>query len=658
MSVASQTATSQPADSYVGVPALGEPAGALIRPSYDPFSPDNQRRLCYQAAERNGEQIRPEFVFEELDVSARKDRPRPGLDAALDTLLTGKIKTLYVAKLDRLSRRGMGHVGLILDDLERAGGRIAFVADGLDTSKPGVRQIIAILAEQARAESDNASWRLRQWHLHNRRAGLWKAQRPFGYLVEEGRLKPHPTEAPIVRRMIDEFLGGASLRNIARWLNREGVKPPGVVRREAAKASGHRVRSQEAERAEWHGSTVRKVLSQPAVAALISHKRQLVYDEHGEPISAGEGIATLAERARILAEFERRSMVVHHGAVQRIGKRTGTGRPAEHLLVGVVRCGECGSGAIRQSPRGKSSSSSVYYRCQSLRDAGTCRGAFISETYAEDEVVSRLRAKLTALQPGDRLLDEIAERWFAQKLPDPGADRRVLEAGRDAAKARIADLYAARYQRGEFTTPEELAIYDRLMQRLREQREAAEAALAELPPLPEFDVATLLDGELSAETWSALPVARQRFLLGLAVYQVWIFSTDRRLVDRIVIVWHGEEPPKPTGRRTSARRDNGRLAVVVKYRSDSPHLVFCCVVHRSVCSFVPYLPGDANPETAQRRSREVFLPEAAELPSITKHYPVKICKNCRPELPPEIVARLRVVHWKWTRTRSSRIDLR
>jgi site-specific DNA recombinase len=650
------SAPSQPAALPHSASYLGEPAGALIRlsempPDYDPFSPANQRRMCHEAAARDGEHIPPEFEFQELDVRARKERPRPDLDAALKLLLTGKIKTLYVAKLDRLSRRGMGHVGLILDELEKVAGRIVFIAEGLDTSKPGARQIIAILAEQARAESDNTSWRIGQWHLHNRRAGLWKQQRPFGYLVVNDRLKPHPTEAPIVRRMIDDFLGGASLRSIARWLNQEGVKPPGVLRSEAARAKGHRARRRPSERQpDWFASTVRTVLSQPAVAALVSHKRRLVYDEHGEPISAGEGIATLAERARILAELERRSVVAQDGAAERIGKRTGGGRPAEHLLVGFVRCGECGSAATRV--RSSTSNNAHYYRCRSKRDAGRCRGAFIRETYAEDEVVSRLRAKLAALEPGDPLLDEIAERWFAQKLPDQGAERRVLEAGRDAAKARIADLYAARYQRGEFTIPEELAIYERLMQRLRDQRDAAEAALAKLPPLPEFDVATLLDGELSVETWRTLPVARMRLLLSLAIDQVWIFSTDERLEDRIVVVWHGEAPPAPTGNRTNIRRDDGRLAVVVKYRSDLPHLVFFCGIHRSVCSFVPYLPGDDRSKPAGQGSGDVWLVEAAEMPSITKRYPVKICKSCRPELPPEIVARLRVVPWKWTRRRA------
>jgi hypothetical protein len=164
-------------------------------------------------------------------------------------------------------------------------------------------------------------------------------------------------------------------------------------------------------------------------------------------------------------------------------------------------------------------------------------------------VVSRLRAKLTALEPGDPLLEEIAERWFAQRLPDQEADRRILEEARDAAKARIADLYAARYERGEFSTPDEIGSYEKLMERLKGQRDAAEAALAKLPPRPEFDVATLVDGELSLDVWSTLPIARQRFLLGLAVHQVWIYSPDVPMDERVLVVWHGDELPTPRGDR-------------------------------------------------------------------------------------------------------------
>jgi hypothetical protein len=501
-----------------------------------------------------------------------------------------------------------------------------------------MRPIIATLAERARAESDNTSWRVGQWHLHNRRHGLWNQRRPYGYVVENGRLRPHPTEAPIVRRMIDDFLGGASLYSIASWLNGEGIKPPGVVRAEEARAAGRRAKGPQGD--SWYATTVRRILTQPSLAALVSHNRRLVHDENGEPISAGEGIATMAERARILAEFERRSMVVQTDAVERIGKRTGRGRPAEHLLVGFVRCGECGGAAVRTR-----TGTTHYYRCARRRDAARCRGAHVPEPYLEVEVVGRLRAKLASLEAGGPLLDELSERWFAQKPPDQEADRRILEEGRNAANARISDLYAARYQRGEFSSPDEIATYEQLMQRLREQRDAAETALAKLPARPELDVVALSDGELSVETWPELPVARKRFLLDLAVHQVWTFSTDRRLEDRVVMAWHGEEPPKPTGNLTRVRRDDGRLAVVIRHRTDRPSpVVRYSVIHRMVCSHVPYLPGGPRSHGRQDSDR-ILVADPTQLPPITEQRPVKLCTHCQPELPQETLARFRLVNW-------------
>ena len=282
-----------------------------MSPTHDSFSPENQRRLNHDAAVRNGEHIAPEFEFSDLDLSGRKNVYRPGFEKAIRALLDRRIKALYVAKLDRLTRKGMGHVGLILDELEQVGGRIVFVAEGLDTSKPGARQVIAILAEQARAESDAISWRIGQWHAHNRRMGLWKARRPFGYVVVDGKLKPHPVEAPIARRVVEDFLGGSTYRAIARTLNEEGTKPPRVaIWYEEARGKGHRVKKPQTETWSWNG--VKKLLTQPVLAGLISHNRKLVYDEQGDLVFAGEGIITLAERARILAEMERRSTIVRN----------------------------------------------------------------------------------------------------------------------------------------------------------------------------------------------------------------------------------------------------------------------------------------------------------------------------------------------------------
>ena len=238
-------------------------------------------------------------------MSARKEVERPLLDRALKALLEGRIKTLYVDRLDRLSRQGMAHVGMILDELEKVGGRIVFVGEGLDTSKAGTRQILAILSEQARAEADNIAWRMEQWHAGNRRDELWLKKRPYGYRVVDGKLHPDQTRPPLCGEIVTGDLAGAG--SIATRLD-DGVECPNAVKHDEARLAGRRVRPLATRR--WSYATVRAVLLAPSLAALMSHKGQLVRDDNGDPVPAGMGIVTLTERARIVAEFERRGLTV------------------------------------------------------------------------------------------------------------------------------------------------------------------------------------------------------------------------------------------------------------------------------------------------------------------------------------------------------------
>lgn len=62
----------------------------------------------------------------------KKEVVRAEFDGAIRALANGEVGTLAVWKLDRLSRRGAGQVGLVLDQIEDAGGRIFFLQDGLE----------------------------------------------------------------------------------------------------------------------------------------------------------------------------------------------------------------------------------------------------------------------------------------------------------------------------------------------------------------------------------------------------------------------------------------------------------------------------------------------------------------------------------------------
>jgi Recombinase zinc beta ribbon domain len=257
--------------------------------------------------------------------------------------------------------------------------------------------------------------------------------------------------------MVDRFLAGSSLRNLARSLNVEGVKPPRMVFYEEALAKGYRAKLPVAE--SWSYVAVRGVLTAPALAALISHKGLICQDQQGEPIVAGKGIVTVDERELILAELRRRSATRRSEGLTEGGEHDGDRRSPKYLLTGFGRCGECGKALQRiVTARG-----GVYYRCASKGRGQMCRGGIIAGKVLESEVTRRCAERLQALAKGS-LLDKLDVRHLA-------------------------------------TGP-----------------------------------------------WEHLRVAQGRALLSLVLREVWVYSADVPVAERIHIVWVGESSPPPRGK--------------------------------------------------------------------------------------------------------------
>jgi site-specific DNA recombinase len=503
-------------------------------------SPENQDRLNKQAALTHGLKIKPGYEFYDEESAYRNVRRRD-FERAIAALLNQEIEALIVPKLDRLSRRGMGQVGLLLDDLERVGGRIISVGDGLDSSQPGARQIIAFLAEQARTEVLNTAWRVEQFHEGARRAGQWVRKPPYGYLVENGKLKPHPVQAPIVRRIIDDFLNGATLRSLAVALNRDKIPNPTTARILEAKQAGRTLKGRED--GSWGYTTVRRVLVNPALCGWQTHEGRVVLGDNGEPVSFGEGLIEPVEHVRILTEMERRTALVRRAKdVDRIGSKTGGGRPAKYLLTGFARCASCGYACtlfVQKSPR------PFMYYCSGRANGHICVSpASVRMVDADAEVMRQLTMRLAAMDLDDPILGAIAERWLKLTMPAQEGDRAILEAKLGDIRSRIASLDEARYGRGEFDTVEDVARWEQLRANLIEQRSAVQAALDELGPPPAFDIGVLLDTYRSREAWQELTLHHQRALLGVAVQEVVIKSARRGKVpldERVRVILAGEQ---------------------------------------------------------------------------------------------------------------------
>ena len=526
-------------------PAKGWAAGfgrvSLATPYLNQDSPENHVRVNRQTAATFGLTIKPGYEFYDRGITASKDVRLPELERAIAAVVTREVEALIVPALDRLSRRGMRHVGEMLDAVEGAGGRIIFGKEGLDSAKPGSRAVLAFLAEQARAEAQALSWRLTTWQEGCRLKGKWTGKRPYGYLVVDGRLVPHPDEAPIVRRIVAAFLSGQGCRQIASMLNAEGLPSPNAARAEELRARGRQPRNQPTT---WGLSTISELLRNPVLVGWRQHHGEVVLGADGEPVSFGTGILEPSERQLVLAERERRTAIVRGGSLLKwIDPTTGGGRTPRYLLAGLATCESCGYSMVghNRPERGY-----AVYRCSTFIHGYICTArAHIQSATADEEVRRQLTERLAAMEPADPLLAAMAGRWRQCALVGDQEGRAELQSRRLAVRDRIIDLEEARYVRGEFARSDDVARWEALMGSLKAQRDASEDALRELGPPPDLDVGILLDTYLRRDAWDASPLNQRRELLRVATDRVIIAPAHRQrrfpASERVRILLAGED---------------------------------------------------------------------------------------------------------------------
>lgn len=164
---------------------------------------------------------------EDLDVSGGK-LERPGLDKLMGRIRAGQTGGLAVARLDRLSRAGVGDALKLVQEIHDAGGQLAAIDLGIDPATEFGEFGLTIMLALARMERRRIT---AGWANAQRRAvarGVHIASRcPTGYVRrDDGRLEPHPTDAPVVAELFRMKAAGASWGELADYLNSTGTQGP------------------------------------------------------------------------------------------------------------------------------------------------------------------------------------------------------------------------------------------------------------------------------------------------------------------------------------------------------------------------------------------------------------------------------------------------
>jgi DNA invertase Pin-like site-specific DNA recombinase len=173
------------------------------------ISPQVQREQIAGWAKLRGVEIAA--WHEDLDQSGGK-LDRPGLEALLARIESGETDGVVVAKLDRLSRLGVGDALKLVERITDAGGEVAAIDVGIDPTTPVGKfaQTLMLALAQMERERIAESWTVAQEHAIER--GVPASRAPYGFRKDaSGRLEPDPVNGP---HIIEAFKLAAS-RDIA-----------------------------------------------------------------------------------------------------------------------------------------------------------------------------------------------------------------------------------------------------------------------------------------------------------------------------------------------------------------------------------------------------------------------------------------------------------
>ena len=314
---------------------------------------------------------------------------RPEIRRLISDAEAGRLQTVLVYKLDRLSRSQKDTLFLIEDVF--LPNRVDFISlnESIDTSTPYGRAMIGILSAFAQLERENIYLRTRMGMLERVKQGYWMGggKVPFGYDYdsEQGILVPNQ-DAETVRKIYDLYIKGCSPQRLAKRFNLK------------------------------YDRLVTLILTRRSNLGVIVYKGEEYPGRH-EPIVSRE-VFDLAQR-----KLRERSA----------GARA-TPR-AVHLLTGVIYCGVCGA-RLRYVRWGKG----VYkLRCYSRDPSKPYMHRDENCTYEPvwaDEVEQLVREDLFRLSA--KLDDSPDESFSADPLAELEGRMRRLE----KKLRRLYNLYA------------------------------------------------------------------------------------------------------------------------------------------------------------------------------------------------------------------------
>jgi site-specific DNA recombinase len=324
---------------------------------------------------------------------------RPALQRLLADIAAGRVDTIVVYKIDRLTR-SLADFAKIVEMLDARGASFVSVTQQFNTTTSMGRLTLNILLSFAQFEREVIGERIRDKIAASKKKGMWMGGiPPLGYRAQDGKLLVIESEAAIVRAIFRRYAALGSVRLLKDELEARGIK-----RKSWTTASGRLIGGKPFSRGALYA-----ILQNRLYRGEIVHKGQSHPGEHPPIIDQLLWDAVQAQLATNTAE-----------------RNSGTRTRPPSLLAGMLFDGDGNrmtpTHAIKKETRYR------YYVSRPLITKDQTDGSAglrIPAGEIEQAVTSRVRQWLA--DPGSI--------YQAIRLADPSAQRRLLTRAQEIGKS-------------------------------------------------------------------------------------------------------------------------------------------------------------------------------------------------------------------------------
>jgi site-specific DNA recombinase len=164
---------------------------------------------------------------------------RPALTQLLADVEAGRLETIVVYKVDRLTR-SLADFARIVERLEAAGVSFVSVTQQFSTTSSMGRLTLNVLLSFAQFEREVTGERIRDKIAASKRKGMWMGgQVPLGYDLHDRQLLVNPEEADRVRLIFHLYLDLKCVHRLTVELDKRGIRSKTRLHQTGRTSGGH-----------------------------------------------------------------------------------------------------------------------------------------------------------------------------------------------------------------------------------------------------------------------------------------------------------------------------------------------------------------------------------------------------------------------------------